>query len=43
VPTPVQRKKTVSLTFFIEPGNRAYVRHINFNNITAVNDETLPP
>jgi outer membrane protein insertion porin family len=41
VPTPDNEKKTVSLTFFIEPGNRAYVRHINFNNITAVNDETL--
>ncbi|MGC2029040.1 MAG: outer membrane protein assembly factor BamA, partial [Steroidobacteraceae bacterium] len=41
VPTPDNVKKTVSLTFFIEPGNRVYVRHINFNNITAINDETL--
>ena len=41
VPTPDNNKKTVSLTFFIEPGNRVYVRHINFNNITAINDETL--
>ncbi len=41
VPTPDNEKKTVSLTFFIEPGNRVYVRHINFNNITAINDETL--
>ena len=41
VPTPDNEKKTVSLTFFIEPGNRGYVRHINFNNITAINDETL--
>jgi outer membrane protein insertion porin family len=41
VPTPDNDKKTVSLTFFIEPGNRVYVRHINFNNITAINDETL--
>src|SRR5258707_8278976 len=31
----------LALTFFIEPGNRVYVRHINFNNITAINDETL--
>ena len=31
----------MSLTFFIEPGNRVYVRHINFNNTTAINDETL--
>jgi outer membrane protein insertion porin family len=41
VPTPDNEKKTVSLTFFIEPGNRVYVRHINFNNTTAINDETL--
>jgi outer membrane protein insertion porin family len=41
VPTPDNEKKTVALTFFIEPGNRVYVRHINFNNTTAINDETL--
>jgi len=41
VPTPDNEKKTVALTFFIEPGNRVYVRHINFNNVTAINDETL--
>jgi outer membrane protein insertion porin family len=41
VPTPDNDKRTVSITFFIEPGNRVYVRHINFNNITAINDETL--
>jgi outer membrane protein insertion porin family len=41
VPTPDNDKKTVSITFFIEPGSRVYVRHINFNNITAINDETL--
>ena len=41
VPTPDNEKKTVSLTFFVEPGNRVYVRHINFNNTTAINDETL--
>jgi outer membrane protein insertion porin family len=41
VPTPDNDKKTVSLTFFIEPGNRVYVRHINFENTTAINDETL--
>ncbi len=41
VPTPDNEKKTVSLTFFIEPGNRVYVRHINFNNTSAINDETL--
>jgi outer membrane protein insertion porin family len=41
VPTPDNEKKTVSLTFFIEPGNRVYVRHINFNNVSSINDETL--
>ena len=41
VPTADNNKKTVSLTFYIEPGNRVYVRHINFNNETAINDETL--
>ena len=41
VPTPDNDKKTVGITFFIEPGNRVYVRHINFNNTTAINDETL--
>jgi outer membrane protein insertion porin family len=41
VPTPDNDKKTVALTFFIEPGNRVYVRHINFNNTSEINDETL--
>ncbi|MEO7208939.1 MAG: outer membrane protein assembly factor BamA [Steroidobacteraceae bacterium] len=41
VPTADNQHKTVALTFFIEPGNRVYVRHINFNNTTAINDETL--
>ena len=41
VPTADNEHKTVALTFFVEPGNRVYVRHINFNNTTAINDETL--
>jgi outer membrane protein insertion porin family len=41
VPTTDNVKKTVSLTFFVEPGSRVYVRHINFNNANAINDETL--
>jgi outer membrane protein insertion porin family len=41
VPNADNVHKTVALTFFIEPGNRVYVRHINFNNTTAINDETL--
>ena len=41
VPTTDPDKKTVSLTFFIDPGNRAYVRRVNFNNTSAINDEVL--
>ena len=41
VPTTDNDKKTVSLTFFIDPGNRVYVRRINFNNTSAINDEVL--
>ncbi|HEX3913806.1 MAG TPA: outer membrane protein assembly factor BamA [Steroidobacteraceae bacterium] len=41
VPNADNAHKTVALTFFIEPGNRVYVRHINFLNTTAINDETL--
>jgi outer membrane protein insertion porin family len=41
VPTTNPDDKTVSLTFFIDPGSRAYVRRVNFNNVTSINDETL--
>jgi len=34
-------KKELSLTFFVDPGNRVYVRHINFNGVTKTNDEVL--
>ena len=33
--------KELSLTFFIDPGNRVYVRHINFNGVSKVNDDVL--
>ena len=33
--------KELSLTFFVDPGNRVYVRHINFNGVTKINDEVL--
>lgn len=33
--------KELSLTFFIDPGNRVYVRHIVFNGVSKVNDEVL--
>ncbi|MEX2150839.1 MAG: outer membrane protein assembly factor BamA [Steroidobacteraceae bacterium] len=41
VPTANEAEKTVGLTFFIDPGNRAYVRRINFVNTTAIDDEVL--
>ena len=33
--------KELSLTFFVDPGNRVYVRHINFSGVTKINDEVL--
>ena len=33
--------KELSLTFFVDPGNRVYVRHITFNGVTKINDEVL--
>ncbi|MBM4210732.1 MAG: outer membrane protein assembly factor BamA, partial [Gammaproteobacteria bacterium] len=41
VPTPDDGKKEVSITFFIDPGNRVYVRHIVFNKVTKINDDVL--
>ena len=41
MPTTDPDKKTVSLLYFIDPGNRAYVRRINFNGVTSINDEVL--
>jgi outer membrane protein insertion porin family len=41
VPTPNEKTHEVALTFFIDPGNRAYVHHIAFSGTTAVNDEVL--
>jgi outer membrane protein insertion porin family len=43
VPTPIgdPANKELSLTFFVDPGNRVYVRHINFNGVTKINDEVL--
>lgn len=34
-------EKTVELTFFVEPGKRAYVRRINFSGNDKTNDITL--
>jgi outer membrane protein insertion porin family len=33
--------KELSLTFFVDPGNRVYVRHIAFNGVSKINDEVL--
>jgi outer membrane protein insertion porin family len=41
VPTSDDQKKIVALTLFVDPGNRVYVRHINFTGTTRSNDETL--
>ena len=41
VPTPDPVTKEVSLTFFVDPGNRVYVRQIVFNGVTKINDEVL--
>ncbi|MGB5132357.1 MAG: outer membrane protein assembly factor BamA [Steroidobacteraceae bacterium] len=41
VPQADDEKKTVGLTFFVDPGSRAYVRRINFINTSAIDDEVL--
>jgi outer membrane protein insertion porin family len=41
VPTPNDKDHTVSLTFFIDPGNRVYVRNITFSKETSINDIVL--
>ena len=41
VPQADDEQKTVNLTFFVDPGSRAYVRHINFINTSAINDEVM--
>jgi outer membrane protein insertion porin family len=41
VPTPDNDKHTVGVTFFIDPGNRVYVRNITFGGANRINDEVL--
>src|ERR1700726_1217685 len=41
VPTADNNNHTVSLTFFVDPGNRVYVRNINFSGANRINDEVL--
>ncbi len=42
-PVPQENKETkeIALTFLVEPGNRAYVRRINFTGTTSINDDVL--
>ena len=41
VPEVNEEKREVSLTFYVEPGNRVYVHEIKFTGATRSNDETL--
>ena len=41
IPKANQEDKTVDITFFIEPGRRAYVRRINFTGNVKTEDEVL--
>jgi outer membrane protein insertion porin family len=41
VPEINEKAKTVAMTFFVDPGKRAYVRHINFSGNTKTRDEVL--
>ncbi|HKZ72878.1 MAG TPA: outer membrane protein assembly factor BamA [Steroidobacteraceae bacterium] len=41
VPTPNEKTQEVDLTFFVEPGNRVYVRHIAFSGAHRINDAVL--
>src|SRR5579863_1763052 len=41
VPTADNANHTVALTFFVDPGNRVYVRNIGFSGANRINDEVL--
>jgi len=41
VPEIDREKNTVAFTFFVDPGNRVYVRRINFSGNLATNDDVL--
>ena len=41
VPQANEEDKTIDLTFFVDAGNRAYVRRVNFINTSAIDDEVL--
>ncbi|MGH8134098.1 MAG: outer membrane protein assembly factor BamA, partial [Steroidobacteraceae bacterium] len=41
VPTADNTNHTVALTFFVDPGNRVYVRNISFSGVNRINDDVL--
>jgi outer membrane protein insertion porin family len=41
VPQANNDTKEIGLTFLVDPGNRVYVRRVNFNGTTSVNDEVF--
>jgi outer membrane protein insertion porin family len=41
VPQENPETKEIAITFLVDPGNRAYVRRINFNGSTGINDDVL--
>ena len=41
VPQENPQTKEISITFLVQPGSRAYVRHINFEGSTGINDDVL--
>jgi outer membrane protein insertion porin family len=41
VPTANAATHKVSLTFFVDPGNRVYVRNISFSGVTKIDDVVL--
>jgi outer membrane protein insertion porin family len=41
VPQANNETKEISLTFLVDPGNRVYVRRVNFNGTSGVNDEVF--
>jgi outer membrane protein insertion porin family len=41
VPKENPQTKEIELTFLVDPGNRAYVRNINFTGSTGINDDVL--
>lgn len=41
IPEVNEKDKTVAMTFFVDPGKRAYVRHINVKGNTKTRDEVI--